>query len=140
MGFEQRCIAALCSPPVFRLTTFKEISMSGFSDIPVWNKADALTRLMNNQNLLDRVTDLYLSSTPCLLDKLKQSVTQNDLSAAQSEAHTLKGASGNIGAEQMMALFAAIEAAAKEQHEDEIQSLVEQLDSMYQTLEHELRQ
>ena len=82
---------------------------------------------------------LTLIAGPCQLESLKQSVASSNLTSAQAEAHTLKGASGNIGAEQMMELFAAIEAAAGEEQMQEVEALLKQVDDSYRRLESELR-
>jgi len=112
--------------------------MTDFSHYTVWNKADALERLMNNETLLSKVTALYLSSTPAQLESLKQAAVSGDFSAVQAEAHTLKGTSGNIGAEQLMALFAALEVAAKEHNSSEINALINQSDEFFNLVRQEI--
>lgn len=109
------------------------------NDLPVWNKADALVRLMNNEGLLQRVVTLFLNTAPAQLDELK-SAALTDPALTQRLAHTMKGACGNIGAEQMMDLCARLEQAAKAGDSDLCARLATQMDEAAIRLLQQLQQ
>lgn len=109
------------------------------NDLPVWNKADALVRLMNNEGLLQRVITLFLSTAPAQLDELK-SAAVTDLALTQRLAHSMKGICGNIGAEQMMNLCARLEQAAKAGDSSLCGQLATQMDEVAIPLLQQLQQ
>jgi two-component system, sensor histidine kinase and response regulator len=55
---------------------------------------------------------LYVSSTEPLLAKVATAVAERDGAETARLGHTIKGGSGNIGAEEMAALAADLEKAA----------------------------
>ena len=78
----------------------------------VWNKADALQRLMNNEALLNRVAALFVKTVPAQMEELKASAASGDRETLNRLAHTLKGASANIGGEVMSEVCARLEQAS----------------------------
>ena len=64
----------------------------------------------------------------------RQDLAQRELEHAQRLAHSLKGASGSLGAEELQAEAAAVELLIKEQKTDDIESELEQLDLVLQPL------
>ncbi|WP_430460486.1 Hpt domain-containing protein [Thalassolituus sp. LLYu03] len=101
------------------------------SALPVWNKADALTRLMNNETLLLRVVGMFRSTAQEQLDELKAHISNERMKDATRMAHTLKGASGNIGAEQLMDVCARLERAAEQGDSATINALMPALDQAF---------
>ena len=53
--------------------------------------------------------DLYLSNVPLLIDSIRQAIDQNLPPQLQHAAHTLKGSSASLGAQQMSALCMELE-------------------------------
>jgi two-component system sensor histidine kinase/response regulator len=104
------------------------------SERQVWNKADALARLMNNETLVAKVAAMYVSTTPDQLDSLKTAIGQGNCEETTAIAHTLKGASANLGGEQMADLCAAIEQAAKDGNPVLVSRLAIELDATHQRL------
>lgn len=84
----------------------------------VWNKPEALQRLMNNETLLNRVAVMFVKTTPEQLVQLQTSIMTCDYDTAQRLAHTLKGASANIGAELLADVCARLEKAASDSSTD----------------------
>ncbi|MDK2779406.1 MAG: Hpt domain-containing protein [Pseudomonadota bacterium] len=100
----------------------------------VWNRDAALTRLMHNETLLNKVCALFIRTSPAQVEGIQTAVADNDFPTAQATAHTLKGASGNIGGECLMSLCAQIEQAAKAQDATQLQQLSAELSDTYQAL------
>ena len=63
--------------------------------------------------LLERLVDAYAKSAPVLMAELRRAAACDDLPAVRQAAHTLKSSHANLGALGVSALFADIEAAAK---------------------------
>ena len=60
-------------------------------------------------DIVDQLLDLFLSSTPLLLDELRTAVDMGDDDALKRTAHKLKGSCQNIGATFMATLCRSIE-------------------------------
>ena len=63
--------------------------------------------------LMERLVDAYAESAPALMAELRRAAACGDLRAARQAAHTLKSSHANLGATGASALFADIEAAAR---------------------------
>jgi two-component system sensor histidine kinase/response regulator len=61
-------------------------------------------------DIVDQLLDLFLTSTPPLLDELRAAAEADDGEALRRAAHTLKGSCQNIGATFMATLCRSIEA------------------------------
>jgi CheY-like chemotaxis protein len=61
-------------------------------------------------DIVDQLLDLFLTSTPPLLDELREAVDAGDDDALRRTAHKLKGSCQNIGATFMATLCRSIEA------------------------------
>jgi HPt (histidine-containing phosphotransfer) domain-containing protein len=61
---------------------------------------------------VEAVVAVFLEEAPSVLASLRQAATRGDLARVQHDAHSLKGASANIGALELQALAAALEARA----------------------------
>ncbi|MFK7974666.1 MAG: response regulator [Halioglobus sp.] len=64
-------------------------------------------------DILTRLIDVYLNSSPDLIEKLEKASAENDLGAIELSAHTLKSSSANLGALDFSSLCAEVEAAAR---------------------------
>ena len=62
-------------------------------------------------DIADQLVDLFLSSTPPLLDELRVAADGDDRDELRRAAHKLKGSCQNIGASLMATLCRSIEAA-----------------------------
>jgi HPt (histidine-containing phosphotransfer) domain-containing protein len=54
-----------------------------------------------NRELLVRIVDAFLIGTPAHEQRLADAVTAHDADAVRQEAHSLKGAAGNVGASEL---------------------------------------
>jgi HPt (histidine-containing phosphotransfer) domain-containing protein len=62
---------------------------------------------------LQRVIDLYLSSTPGVIDDLQRAAEDDDAEALRKAAHSLKSSSANLGATELADACRALETAAR---------------------------
>ena len=80
----------------------------------VWNQSRALERMMNREDLLKTVVQSYLEDLPALLTSLNESIEKEDFGQTKYYAHTLKGASSNLGGDEVAQLSLELELAAKD--------------------------
>jgi signal transduction histidine kinase/CheY-like chemotaxis protein/PAS domain-containing protein/HPt (histidine-containing phosphotransfer) domain-containing protein len=86
------------------------------TDAPaVWDRAAMLDRLMGNEIMAERLRKMYLREMPDRMIELASALKSGDGAAATDLAHSLKGASAQMGAERVEALARAVEAAAANQ-------------------------
>jgi CheY-like chemotaxis protein/HPt (histidine-containing phosphotransfer) domain-containing protein len=84
-------------------------------DAVVWNRYAMLDRLMGNEVMEERLRKMYLREMPDRMIELASALKSGDGAAATDLAHSLKGASAQMGAERVEALARAVEAAAANQ-------------------------
>jgi len=70
----------------------------GVDEISVFNEIELLERLMGDQELVNIVVTTFQEDMPRQINALKQSLASGDLTSAHRQAHTIKGASANLGA------------------------------------------
>ncbi|WP_448548654.1 response regulator [Thalassotalea fusca] len=108
------------------------------SNTQVWKKQDFLLRIQNNQQLAQKLIDLYLDDTPQLLNSLSESINDDDFIQVKAHAHKLKGASNNIGAQQIATLSIEIELFAENQDKQSLEAHIaqtrEQFELFYQAV------
>ena len=112
------------------------------SEVPVFDRAGLVARLMGDEGLADRVLNRFLATTPEQIESLRQSLTSGDAAAANRTAHAIKGAASNISAEQLRQVAFELEQAAKaidlnaaKIHLAELQSQFERLKEAIQAKE-----
>ena len=81
--------------------------------------------------MLTRLVGMYLSRTPERIKLLRTHVGAKNYTEIAREAHTLKGASGSIGAARVADTCAQIEQARKAQDAKRLEELVEALEAEY---------
>lgn len=67
----------------------------------VFNRSALLSRIGGNVEMIPRFVDMFLESVEDCLPKLEEAISTKNLEAVKTVIHTLKGVSGNIGAERM---------------------------------------
>jgi two-component system sensor histidine kinase/response regulator len=85
-------------------------------------------------DIVDQLLELFLSSTPPLLDELRTAVDTGDQDELRRTAHKLKGSCQNIGATFMVTLCRTIEGAG-----DDVAGTVAELDAAFASTEAAIR-
>lgn len=107
-----------------------------------WDKDAALSRLLNNENLLTKVCTLFLQSAPLKLSELESAIDTCDLNQIGRLSHGLKGSSGDIGAASLHKQFSELEVEA-DKGEIALESIKHKFNLIkesYTNLEHTLKQ
>lgn len=99
----------------------------------LWNRDAAISRLGGNEGLLNRIVDMFLAQIEQKHDALIKAVAEMNLEAVRFTSHSMKGVSGDVGADAIRGKAAAIEMKAKQDdtnslHEDmsELRALISQ--------------
>jgi HPt (histidine-containing phosphotransfer) domain-containing protein len=79
----------------------------------ILDTVDLLHTLDDNQELLNEILKRFLIDVGGLIASMKQRLRNNNLGEAKRIAHAIKGASLNIGAQEMADLTIAFESACK---------------------------
>ena len=61
-----------------------------------------LARLMEDEDLAKMVVESFLEDIPRQIDSLKVYLEAGDATGAERQAHTIKGASANVGGERLL--------------------------------------
>jgi len=82
------------------------------ADVPIFDSAALMARVMDDAGLARIVAAAFLKETPGLIDALVSCVRSGDTQGAIRHAHTIKGASANVGGEALRTIALEIEQAA----------------------------
>lgn len=85
----------------------------------------------NDNSFLKEIIDLYIAQYPELLANIKNSNLKNDLENLSQSAHTLKGASLNVGAKKIAEICKVIEENSKSGVTGGYDTLINDLESFY---------
>ena len=80
--------------------------------LQLWNKENALKRMMGKQALLDKIIELFLAQFPSVWISAKSDVASCNWPAVKSQAHTLKGSAAELGLERLAQALSTLERAA----------------------------
>jgi len=113
------CASVSVSPP----------TLSGDLVIPGIDTASALKRTGGNRKRYESLLRRFADSQSHALDDIRAALAANDSPTAQRHAHSLKGASANLGANALAEVAAAAEEAITSNH-----SIVSALESLSRSL------
>ena len=82
-------------------------------ETPLWDRAGMLTRLMDDEDLVTTILNMFLVDIPEQIKALISLLDAGDASGVERQAHTIRGASANVGGEQLQRAASEIEKAAK---------------------------
>ena len=106
---------------------------SGFSAAhDVWNHAALVERMMGDATIVQKITSVFLADIPCRLDALQACLSNGDPTGAGHEAHTIKGASANVGATNMAVIASDMEKAGKAGDQETLKKRMEDLYAAFQ--------
>ncbi len=99
---------------------------------PCWDKAGALRRLNKRDTLLVKLCEMYLQSTPDLMEGIFQACNDHNSDALQRAAHSLKGVSASVGAEQVREFSSWLEKNAAASDFNVLNGTVKKLEFAYE--------
>ena len=96
---------------------------------------DVLERVQNDTELLIELLDIFLEDYKEKNTQLKELIAKKDFEQVRNVAHSLKGAAGNISAQDFHHSFAAIEQYASENNLDGINEMMGKLQEDFPALQ-----
>ena len=103
-------------------------------DNEVIDLKDFLDRVQDDKDLMLELFDIFMSDYQEKRQSLKEAVAKKDYEQMKSLAHSLKGASGNISAKALRAIFIRLEEIGKANSLAGIEPLLNDLDLRYNDL------
>ena len=79
----------------------------------IFDRADLMARLMNDEYLVRIVVESFLEDIPLQIAAMKGYLETGDVTGAERQAHTIKGASANVGGERLREVAFEMEKAAR---------------------------
>jgi PAS domain S-box-containing protein len=108
--------------------------------VAVFDKADMLVRLMNDEDLARVVAEGFLEDIPDQLALLEGCLKAKDVQGVVRQAHSIKGASANVSGQAVSDLAFAIEKAGKQGDLDEAGSFMAPLVLQFERLKRAMTQ
>ncbi len=100
----------------------------------VFDRDALLKRLGGDEGLLRDIVGVFLQDAPGQMQSLKDAIEKGDTILVQRQAHTLKGASANVGASALQELAFQMEMAGKEGDLSRALELLETMKEEYERL------
>ncbi|RUM46616.1 MAG: hypothetical protein DSY80_01830 [Desulfocapsa sp.] len=114
-------------------TTSSDLSVN--ADLPVFDRSDLLSRMMDNEELIKVVLDAFMADASSLVADIELAGTENDPAALTLAAHSLKGAAANISAMQLSDLSAQIEMLSRNNDLETAKNLVPRVRPLFENLQ-----
>ena len=107
--------------------------------LPIFDKASIMSRLMGDADLARTVVEGFLEDMPRQFELLRACMGRGDISGAERQAHSIKGASANVGGEAFRAIAADMEQHCHEGQMDAAHALLADLDTQFNILKEAIR-
>ena len=112
---------------------------SNTTDPPIWEKHKMLERLLYDKDLVKIIQDGFLADIPKQIQALKAFLESGDVSGVELQAHTIKGASANVGGERLRAVAFEMEKAAMAKDLTAASSFMNELERQFDRLKEEMQ-
>lgn len=101
---------------------------------PVFDYTGLLHRLMDDEDLAQAVIAAFLEDIPIQIQKLKDCLQAGDVKGTERQAHTIKGASANVGGDALRAVALEMEKSARSADLPAVQLRMVDLDAQFERL------
>jgi PAS domain S-box-containing protein len=108
-------------------------------EVPVFDSAALMDRVMNDEALARRVIDRFLVDLPEQIMQLKSFAAAGEAHHVEQQAHQIKGASATVGGEALCALAATMEQAGKAGDLTAIRTRMAELDAQFGALKEAMK-
>jgi len=110
----------------------EEIVCKTQKEYEIFDRKELLDRMNGDEELVKELLELFLNNAPLQIEVLKQAFNERNLDLLIYQVHTIKGASGNMGAKLLVDTSVAIEIRARKGHMEEIPCLIEKLEEEFE--------
>lgn len=84
------------------------------ADASVYDRAEALARIADDEELFNDLVDMFLGNADAYMDDIRQAIARGDMAALQQAAHTLKGILATFSAAPAQAQALELEQAGRD--------------------------
>ncbi|MCP4679398.1 MAG: response regulator, partial [Deltaproteobacteria bacterium] len=105
----------------------------------VFDEKGFLGRFRNNRSRAIKIASVFLGDIPNQIMKLERSLSENDTEVATRQAHTIKGAAANVGAEELCALAFEMETMGKDNELEAIGRIIPELNRRFERLKDQMK-
>lgn len=103
-------------------------------DLPVFDRQEFMVRMMGDEDFARKVIAGFLEDMPKKIQALKGVLERGDSKSVGFQAHTIKGAASAVGGLALSAVASEIEEAGKSGRQEEIVSLVPEMERQFNLL------
>ncbi|MEI7910318.1 MAG: PAS domain S-box protein [Verrucomicrobiota bacterium] len=100
----------------------------------VFNEESFMERMLDDEELASQIIRCFLTELPQQIAALKLALRSADSAAAANLAHSIKGASANVGGEALHAVASSIEDAARNDDLPAVLALTDELEAQFARL------
>jgi HPt (histidine-containing phosphotransfer) domain-containing protein len=101
---------------------------------PVFDKPGMMARLSDDEDVARMLIECFLEDIPKQILALRGYLEKGDAASAERQAHTIKGASANLGGEALRAVAFEMEKAAKAGNLEYVKSHLPELENQFTRL------
>ncbi len=110
-------------------------------DVPMtFDYKSFMKRVMEDHELAKTVLNSFLEDIPKQIQLLKDYFSENRIKDAERQAHSIKGASANVGGEQLREVAFRIEKLCKEGNITEVPELIKKMEEKFKELTEKIRE
>jgi PAS domain S-box-containing protein len=125
-------------PPTSQTTPLSTLTKSEQTPV-VFDKLALTNRLMGDAELVRKVITIFLIDIPDQIQVLKEFIKNGDAIGVERQAHTIKGAAANIGAEALRTTAYELEISARSSGDlKALQARIPDLETQFEQLRNEL--
>jgi two-component system sensor histidine kinase/response regulator len=104
----------------------------------IFDRIGFLDRLLGDKDLAGEVLDGFIANVPLQVNEMKKALDIGDAQSIRQLAHSLKGASANVGAVTLQKIALQVELAGKDNDLSKASSLISELDNQFKVLKESL--
>lgn len=104
----------------------------------VFDRAGLIDRLLGDEDLAQEILEGFMADIPHKVNTIKKALANEDARLIQAQAHSLKGASGSVGAMALQKIAYQIELAGKAKDMIKAGYLISELDHHFESLKKSL--
>ena len=100
----------------------------------VFDQVGMMAHLMDDEDLAGVVMDAFLGEIPKKIEALKRHLAAGDVAGVERQAHTIRGASGNVGGKALCAVAHEIEQRAEAGNLEAVMARMPELETQFTRL------
>ncbi|SFM60057.1 PAS domain S-box protein [Methanolobus profundi] len=108
-------------------------------ELPIFDSQSFMERMMDDMDIARKIIDIFLKSTPNLIDDLKDAIDKGDISSINSNAHSLKSSCANLSGIILSNLAGEIEVATMSEKIGTIRKIIPEIEKEFELLAIELK-